>query len=70
MTSNDGMIMTKELDSVGENPRIYLERLRKTVKTSSLTSSLCAEIRTWDFHIRIKCSTLSKGTFDDFIHIQ
>jgi hypothetical protein len=61
--------MTKELDSVGENPRIYLEGLRKTVKTSSLTSSLYVEIGTCDFHITIKCSTLSKATFDDFIHV-
>jgi len=41
------MIMTKELDSVGDNPRIYLERRGETVKTSktsSLTSSLCVEI--------------------------
>ena len=70
ITLNDGRIMRKELDSVGVSPRIYLERLRKTLKTFSLTSSLCVEIWTWDFHIIIiKCSTLSKATFDDFIHI-
>jgi len=60
--------MTKELDSVGEKPRIYLEgwgKSKKPLEFQPLFRDMNLELP-----YKNKVFTLSKAMFDDFIHIQ